>query len=177
MLRTALLMLVPFVLVACDSGHRTTVTYAISIHEGDVSGRTLTEDTHIDTDDDQWQAFLAAARTELGEEPQEFEVTSARVQLDIAHSRGVAKLEELLVEEGALFLQAGDNGAQVDIATFEDPEGTAQLEVDTTGDELTQLNAAMLASDFRLGLRGITPKTRDSDFDATIRVTLDVVAR
>jgi hypothetical protein len=65
----------------------------------------------------------------------------------------------------------------VDIATFEDPKGTAQLEIDTTGNELTQVNAAMAASDFQLGMRGSTPKTRETDFEASVNVILDVVAR
>jgi hypothetical protein len=177
MLRTLILAFLPVVLMACDSGYTSTVTYEISIHESDVSGSTLTEDTHIDTDDNQWQAFLSAARGELGQEPKELEVSTARIQLDLTRARAVGKLEELLVEEGALFLRASDNGAQVDIATFENPKGTAQLEVDTTGDDLKQVTAAMLASDFLLGIRGSTPKTREMDFEAVITVTLDVVAR
>jgi hypothetical protein len=175
--RIVLLLLLPLALAACDSGYRSTVTYAISVHESDVSGTSLTEDTSIDADDDQWRAFLSAASGELGQAPKEFEISSARIQLDLTRAREVAKLEDLLVDEGALFLRASDNGAQVDIATFEDPKGTAQLGIDTTGDELTQVNAAMAASNFLLGLRGTTPKTRETDFEASINVTLDVVAR
>jgi hypothetical protein len=177
MLRAAILVLLPTLLLACDSGYTSTVTYSISFHESDVSGSALTEDTHIDLDDSQWQSLLTAARGELGQEPKEFEVSSARIQLDLPRSREVAKLEDLLVGEGALFLRASDNGAQVDIATFEDPKGTAQLEVDTTGNELKPVNAAMVGSNFLLGLRGSTPKTRETDFEASIKVTLDIVVR
>jgi len=177
MLRTALVVLLPLVLMACDSGYKSTATYSISIHESDVSGSNLTEDTSIDMDDDQWKAFLTAARGELGQEPKEFEVVSARIQLDLTRSRGVAKLEDLLVGDGALFIRASDIGAQVDIATFEDLKGTAQVEVDTTGNDLAQVHTAMAGSSFLLGLRSATPKTREMDFEAGINVTLDIVAR
>ncbi len=177
MLRTALLALVSLSLAACGSGHEGTVTFTLSAAEGDVNNGTLVEDTHIKTDNATWQAFLAAARSELGAAPTEIDIDQVRIQLDAGRSKNVAKLEDALRGEGALFIRSESGGAQVDIATFEDPKGSAQVEVDLTGNELKTVNAALLGSDFRLGLRSPTPLTRESDFDAEIIVTLDVIAR
>jgi hypothetical protein len=179
MLRRALLVLLSsLALTACDSGYKSTINYSIHFHEGDINGTTVAEDDHIDGDDSQWKAFLNSAKTELGEAPQEFDIDRVRLQLDVARSKNLGKLEDLLKGEGALYLRS-ESGAQVDIATFEDLEdsGTAEVEVDLTGNDLKQVYSALAASNFRLGLRGETALTRDTDFEATVRVILDVTAR
>jgi hypothetical protein len=176
MLRRSLLALASLTLMACSSGYESTVTYRINLKNGDISGTTVADDSHIDSDNSQWRTFLTAAKTELGAEPKEFDVSKARIQLDVANAKNVGKLEDVFTGEGALYLRA-ENGVQVDIATFEDLEGTAQVEVDLTGKDLADLNAALAASNFRLGLRSTTPKAANTDFEAPINVTLDVVAR
>lgn len=176
MLRRTLLALASLTLMACSSGYESTVTYRITLKNGDITGTTVAEEGHIDDDDSQWSTFLAAAKTELGEAPTEFDISKARLQLDVARAKNVGKLEEVMTGEGALFLRA-ENGVQVDIATFEDLEGAAQVEVDLTGKDLKDLNAALASSNFRLGLRSTTPKAANTDFEAPITVTLDVVAR
>ncbi len=176
MLRRALLVLLSsLALTACDSGYKSTINYSIHFHEGDVNGTTVSEDDHIDSDDAQWKAFLASAKTELGEDAKEFDIDRVRVQLDVTHSKNIGKLEDLLKGEGALYLRS-QSGAQVDIATFEDLKGTAEVEVDLTGNDLKQVYSALASSNFTLGLRGETGLTRDTDFDASVRVILDVTA-
>lgn len=177
MLRRALLVLLPLTLVACGSSYEGTVTYSVHLKNGDISGTTIADTTHIEGDDAQWKAFLAAANKELGSAPKEFEVTKARIQLDVTHTKNVGKLEDVLTGEGALFLRAQNGGAQTDIATFKDVTGTAQVEVDTTGNDLKDITGSLNANNFFLGLRSGTPLTSSSDFDAPITVTLDVVAR
>ena len=126
MLRRTLLALASLSLMACSSGYESTVTYRLNLKNGDISGTTVADDSHIDSDNSQWKTFLSAATTELGQDAQEFDVTQARIQLDVASAKNVGKLEEVLTGEGALYLRA-ENGVQVDIATFEDLEGTAQV--------------------------------------------------
>ncbi len=86
-------------------------------------------------------------------------------------------IQDVFSEEVTVFLRANDSGTQVDIARLEEPKGSAQVSLKTTGNELERLHSNLLASDFRLGLRGTTPKQASSDFDAVITVTLDVTAR
>lgn len=176
MLRRALLVLLPLTLVACGSSYEGTVTYSIHLKNGDVSGTTIADTTHISADDAQWKAFLAAANKELGSAPKEFEVTKASILLDVTHTKNVGKLEDVLTGDGALFLRA-PNSAQADIATFSNVTGTAQVEVDTTGADLKDVTGALNNTDFFLGLRSGTPLTSSSDFDAPINVTLNVTAR
>lgn len=176
MLRRSLLALASLTLMACSSGYESTVTYRVNLKNGDISGTTVARDSHIDNDNSQWKTFLAAAKTELGQDAKEFDISTARIQLDVASAKNVSNLQEVFTGEGALYLRA-ENGVQVDIATFEDLEGTAQVEVDVTGNDLKDVNAALAGSNFRLGLRSTTPKAANTDFDAPITVTLDVVAR
>ena len=176
MLRRSLLALASLTLMACSSGYESTVTYRITLKNGDITGTTVAEEGHIDGDDSQWRTFLAAAKAELGEAPKEFEISKARLQLDVTRAKNVGKLEDVLTGEGALFLRA-PNGVQVDIATFEDLKGAAQVEVDLTGKDLKDVNAALASSNFHLGLRSTTAKAANTDFEAPINVTLDVVAR
>lgn len=176
MLRRALLTLVSATLMACSSGYESTITYSVKVKPDDISGSTIADDEHIDTNNSQWQAFLASARAELGESPKEFDISQVRIQLDAAGSKNVGKLEDVLTGEGAIYLRTDNGGVQVDIATFEDVKGAAQVEVDVTGDDLKDVNASLASSNFRLGLRSGTPMTSNVDFEARIIVTLDVSA-
>lgn len=176
MLRRTLLALASLSLMACSSGYESTITRSIHLKNGDITGTTVADDNHIGSDDSDWKAFLNSAKTELGEEAKEFEISKARIQLDVAHAKNVGKLEDVMTGEGALYLRT-DSGAQVDIATFEDLKGTAQVEVDLTGKDLKDVNASLAASNFRVGIRSPTPMAANTDFDAPIIVTLDVVAR
>lgn len=176
MLRRTLLALASLTLMACSSGYESTVTYRLNLKNGDISGTTVADDSHITHENTQWTTFLASAKTELGQDAKEFEISKARIQLDVANAKNVSKLEEVLTGEGALYLRA-ENGVQVDIATFEDLEGTAQVEVDLTGKDLKDVNATLAVSDFILGLRSGTPKAANADFEAPINITLDVIAR
>ena len=49
--------------------------------------------------------------------------------------------------------------------------------MDLTVNDLKDVNAALASSNFRLGLRSTTPKAANTDFEAPIPITLDVVAR
>lgn len=175
MLRRALLALATLSLVACGSGYESTVTYTITLKNGDISGTTVAEDDHVDDDDAQWRAFLNSAKAELGENPKAFDINKVRLQLDVTRAKNVGKLEDVFSDKGAVFLRA-ENGVQVDIATFKNLKGTAQVEVDRTGD-LEDLQVSLAKSDFHIGLRSTTPMAANTDFEAPIRVTLDVVAR
>ena len=176
MLRRTLLALFSLTLVACGSSYESTVTYSLNLKGSDISGTTIADTEHIKSDNSTWVAFLNSAKNELGQDAKEFDLRKVRIQLDVANSKNVGNLEDVLTGEGALFLRSEASGAQVDIATFEDLKGTAQVEVDLTGDDLKELNAAMASSNFRLGLRSPTPKASTADFDARISVTLDVTA-
>jgi hypothetical protein len=176
MLRRSLLLLASLTLMACGSSYESTITRSIHLKNGDISGTTVADDAHVDTDDSEWKAFLNSAKTELGRDAKEFDITQARIQLDVAHAKNVGKLEDIMTGEGALYLRS-ETGVQVDIATFEDLKGTAQVEVDLTGNDFKDINAALASSKFRLGLRSTPPLAANADFDAPITVTLDVVAR
>lgn len=177
MKRFLLLIPIALSLIACGPSHKGTVTYQVHLKPGSVTNSTIADDVHVGPDDAQWTAFLAQARTELDEAPTRFEVTGMRMQLDVTKSKNVGVLQDVLTGEVTAFLRVSDTGAQVDIATVEDPTGSAQVQLDTTGNALESLNASLARGDFRLGLRGSTPKPPNSDFDALITLTLDVTAR
>jgi hypothetical protein len=174
-----LLLLIPLALslIACGPSHEGTVTYQVRLKPSSVTGSTIADDLRVEPDDAQWTAFLAQARDTLDEAPTRFEVTGARMQLDVTKSKNVGTLQDVLTGEVTAFLRSSGVGAQVDIATVEDPTGSAQVELDTTDNSLESLDANLAAADFRLGLRGSTPKTASGDFEAVITLTLDVTAR
>jgi hypothetical protein len=173
----SLLLPLFLILAACGPSHEGTVTYRVFLNAGDVTGTTITEDVHVDPEDAQWRAFLSQAQATLEQAPTEFEVTDVRVQLDITKSKNVSTLQDVVTGDVTAFLRANDTGTQVDIAELENPTGSAQVSMDTTGGSLESLNANLIRSDFRLGVRANTPKTASSDFEATLTFTLDVIAR
>ncbi|MFL5351785.1 hypothetical protein [Archangium sp.] len=177
MKRLLLLIPVALSLIACGPSHEGTVTYQVHLKPSSVTGSTIADDVHVDPDETQWKAFLAQARTELDEAPTRFEVTGVRMQLDVTKSKNVGLLQDVLTGEVTSFLRVSATGAQVDIADTEDPTGSAQVELDTTGNSLEALDASLAKGDFHLGLRGSTPKTPSGDFDALITLTLDVTTR
>jgi hypothetical protein len=172
-------LLLPLVLIlsACGPSHEGTVTYQVHLKPGNVTGATIAEDIRVDPDDTQWKSFLSQARTALDEAPTHFEVTGARLQLDVTKSKNVGTLQDVLTGDVTAFLRATSTGTQVDIAEVENPMGSAQVDMDTTGASLESLDSNLAQGDFRLGVRGTTPKTPSSDFDATLTITLDVTAR
>lgn len=174
-----LLLLIPVALslIACGPSHEGTVTYQVHLKPSSVTGSTIADDIHVDPNDTQWTTFLAQARSEMDVDPTHFEVTAVRMQLDVTKSKNVGMLQDVLTDTVTAFLRVSDTGAQVDIADVEDPTGSAQVSMDTTDNDLEALNTSLARSDFRLGLRGSTPKTPSSDFDALITLTLDVTAR
>lgn len=175
--RLHLLLPLALILAACGPSHEGTVTYQVHLKSGNVTGTTVADDLHINPDEPQWKAFLAQAQANLEEAPTRFEVTDARMQLDVTKSKNVGTLQDVLTGDVTAFLRSNDTGTQVDIAALEDPEGSAQVSMDTTGNDLEPLNANLARGDFRLGLRGSTPKSSSSDFEATITLTLDITAR
>jgi hypothetical protein len=173
-----LILPLALILAACGGpGHEDTLTYQVHLGAGDVTGSSITEDIHIDPNDAYWQNFLNQARNTLGEAPTRFDVTNVRLQLAAPKSRNVSMIQDLFSGDVTVFLRANDSGTQVDIAELEEPQGSAQVSMGLTRDDLEPLNANLLRSDFRLGLRGSTPKQASSDFDATVIVTLDITAR
>ncbi|HEX5749421.1 MAG TPA: hypothetical protein VFZ09_24545 [Archangium sp.] len=175
--RVLLLLPLALSLIACGPSHEGTVTYQVSLEPGGVIGGTIADSLRVEPTDAQWTAFLSQARAALGEAPSRFEVTSARMLLDVTKSKNVGTLQDVLSGEVTLFLRASETGTQVDIATLENPRGSAQLDMDTTRDSLESLNAHLARGDFLLGLRGGTSRTPSSDFEAVITLTLDITAR
>ncbi|HYO71082.1 MAG TPA: hypothetical protein VEU33_33880 [Archangium sp.] len=173
------LLLIPLALslIACGPSHEGTVTYQVSLKPGGVIGGTITDSLRVDSTDAQWTAFLSQARANLGEAPSRFEVTSARLLLDVTKSKNVSTLQDVLTGDVTAFLRASETGTQVDIATVENPRGSAQLDMDTTGRPLESLDTNLARGDFLLGLRGGTTRTSSSDFEAVITLTLDINAR
>jgi hypothetical protein len=176
--RLHLLAPLALILAACGGpGHEDTLTYQVHLGAGDVTGSSITEDIHIDPSDAYWQNFLNQARNTLGEAPTRFDVTNVRLQLAAPKSRNVSMIQDVFSGKVTLFLRDHDSGTQVEIAELEDPEGSAQVSMGLTRDDLEPLTGNLLRGDFRLGLRGNTPKQASSDFEATVIVTLDVTAR
>lgn len=174
-----LLLLIPLALslIACGAGHEGTVTYSVNLKPGDVTGSTIANDLRVEPGDAQWTAFLSQARDTLGEPATRFEVTGARMQLDVTKSKNVGTLQDVLTGETTAYLRSSETGAQVDIASIEEPRGSAQVDMDTTGNSLEILDTNLARGDFRLGLRGTTTRSTSSDFEATLILTLDVTAR
>jgi hypothetical protein len=174
-----LLFLLPLALslIACGPSHEGTVTYPVRLKPGSVIGGTIADSVRVEPGDAQWTAFLSQARATLGEAPSRFEVTSARMQLDVTESKNVGMLQDVLSGDVTAFLRASETGTQVDIADLADPKGSAQLGMDTTGSSLESLEANLSRGDFLLGLRGGTPRSPTGDFEAVITLTLDVTAR
>jgi len=176
--RLHLLLPLALILAACEGpGHDDTLTYQVYLGSGDVRGTTISENIHIDPNESYWRNFLAQAQSTLGQAPTRFDVNEVRIQLAVPKSRNVNMIQDVFSEEVTVFLRDQDTGTQVDIARLEEPRGSAQVSLKTTGNDLERLHSNLLASDFRLGLRGTTPKQSSSDFDAVITVTLDVTAR
>lgn len=173
-----LLFLLPLALslIACGPSHEGTVTYQVRLRPGSVIGGTIADSVRVEPGDAQWTAFLSQARATLDEAPSRFEITSARMQLDVTQSN-VGTLQDVLSGEVTVFLRSSETGTQVDIAELEDPRGSAQLTLDTTGNSLEPLEANLSRSDFLLGLRGGTPRSATGDFEAVITLTLDITAR
>jgi hypothetical protein len=172
-----LLLPLALILTACGPSHEGTVTYRVFLNSGDVTGTTIAEDIHIEPDDTQWSTFLTQARATLEQAPAEFEVTNVRVQLDVTKSKNVGMLQDVLTDDMVVFLRATSTNAQVEIAELENPTGSAQVEMDTLRGDMETVNASLAQGDFRLGVRGNTPKTPGSDFEAALILTLDVTAR
>lgn len=176
-LRFLLLLPLALSLIACGPSHEGTVTYQVRLKPGGVIGGTISDSLRVDPADAQWAAFLSQARDTLGEAPSRFEVTSARMLLDVTKSKNVGSLQDVLSGDVTAFLRASETGTQVDIATLDDPRGSAQLDMNTTDRSLESLEGNLARSDFLLGLRGGTPRSATSDFEAVITLTLDVSAR
>ncbi|HEX8819295.1 MAG TPA: hypothetical protein VF794_05180 [Archangium sp.] len=172
-----LLIPLTLILAACGPSHEGTVTYQVHLKPGNVTGSTIADDTHINPEDPQWKAFISQAQSALETTPTRFDVTDVRLQLDVTRSQNVGMLQDVLTGPVTAFLRSNDTGTQVDIAELEDPKGSAQVSMDTLNNDLEPLNANLARNDFRLGLRGTTPKTSTSSFEATITITLDVTAR
>ncbi|AKJ08067.1 hypothetical protein ATI61_107502 [Archangium gephyra] len=173
------LPLIPLVLslIACGPSHEGTVTYQVKLGPGGVIGGTITDSLRVDSTDAQWTAFLSQARASLGEAPSRFEVTNTSLLLDVTKSKNVGTLQEVLSGEVTAFLRASETGTQVDIATVDNPRGSAQLDLDPTRNSLESLEANLARGDFLLGLRGGTPRSSTGDFEAVLTLTLDVTAR
>lgn len=173
-----LLFLLPLALslIACGPSHEGTVTYQVPLRPGSVIGGTIADSVRVSPEDAQWTAFLSQARATLDEAPSRFEVTGARMQLDVTRSN-VGSLQDVLSGEVTAFLRSSETGTQVDIAELQDPRGSAQLDMDTTGNSLESLEGNLSRGDFLLGLRGGTPRSSTGDFEAVITLTLDVTAR
>lgn len=174
-----LLLLSPLLLAlaACGPHHEGTVTYQLHLKPGDVTGSSIASDLHVDPDDTQWKAFLTQARSALGQAPTRFDVTATRLQLDVTKSKNVGTLQEVLSGDVVAFLRASETGTQVDIAEVTNPQGSAQVSLDTTGPSLEPLDANLARGDFLLGLRGGTVRSGSSDFDAVLTLSLDLTAR
>ncbi|WP_375768495.1 hypothetical protein NR798_43585 [Archangium gephyra] len=174
-----LLFLLPLALslIACGPSHEGTVTYQVRLKPSSVIGGTIADSLRVDPTDAQWTAFLTQARATLDEAPSRFEVTDARMQLDVTKSKNVGMLQEVLTGDVTAFLRASETGTQVDIASLEAPMGSAQLDMETTGNSLEPLETNLARGDFLLGLRGGTTRSATGDFEAVITLTLDVTAR
>lgn len=177
LLRALLLLPLALSLIACGPSHDGTVTYEVKLDADGVIGGTINDSLHLDSTNDQWTAFLTQARATLGEAPSRFEVTHARLQLNVTKSKNVGMLQDVLSGDVTAFLRASETGTQVDIATIKNPRGSAQLDMDTTRGSLESLEANLARGDFLLGLRGGTTRTASSDFEAVITLTLDITAR
>ena len=122
------------------------------------------------------EAIRAALVLTLGREPSRIAVTMVQITL-AGDSRGVASLADLFNGTVEVFLDA-DVGGTVPVARVSAPSGSGPIELEMVSDEasLAPILAALLATNFRVGIRGSTARTATDDFDARIDVRIGFAA-
>jgi len=174
-----LLPLTALVLAACgDSGYEATIGQRLELQDGDMTGSTIARERSVDAlFDEQWAPFLDRAEQELGHAPTEVALNGASLQLDAANSQGVGRLEDALMGEVVLYLRDPATELITDVAKVKDPKGTGRVELDMLDADLSALQQRLLSGDFRVGVRGTTPKPADSDFKLALSISLEASAK
>ena len=170
--------LAALVLAACgDSGYQGSVGQRFDLKDGDRSGTTLARERDVDgLLETQWGDFLDRAEGQLGHAPEKVELRGVSLQLDAANSQNVSTLEEALSGDVVAYLKDPSTGRIVDVAHVKDPKGTGRVELDLLDADLAALQARLLDGNFKVGLRGSTPKPAGSNFTLSLSVTLDAAA-
>lgn len=174
-----LIPLTALVLAACgDGGYEATIGQRLELQDGDMTGTTLARERSVDAlFDEQWAPFLQRAEGQLGHQPTEVELRGASMQLDAASSEGVGRLEDAFTGEVVLYLRDPATNLITDVAKVKDPKGTGRVELDMLDADLSALQPRLLQGNFRVGVRGTTPKPADSDFKVALTLSLDAAAK
>mgnify|MGYP000684073182 CR=1 FL=1 len=155
----------------------TIVIQLAGIKEGDIHDGVVEKDKNVTTEvGNPYGAFLDAARVALGRNPSRIEVTSVAITLG-GDSRGVISFADLFVGETNVFLRA-DVGGTVYVARVTGPTGVGPVicEVIAGDSALAPIRDALLAGNFRVGIRGTTNRLPTDDFDARIDVRIGFAA-
>ena len=147
------------------------------IKESDIVSGTVQKSKNVTTEtSNPYGAFMQDARQTLGREPSRIAVTMVQITL-AGDSRGVASLADLFNGTVEVFLDA-DVGGTVPVARVSAPSGSGPIELEMVSDEasLAPILAALLATNFRVGIRGSTARTATDDFDARIDVRIGFAA-
>ena len=147
------------------------------IKESDINSGTVQKSKNVTTEtSNPYGAFLQDARQTLGRDPSRIGVTMVQITL-AGDSRGVASFGDLFNGTVEVFLDA-DVGGTVPVARVSAPGGSGPIDLELVSDEasLAPILAALLATNFRVGIRGATPRTGSDDFDARIDVRIGFAA-
>jgi predicted outer membrane protein len=176
-MRHAALALAALAAAACAPSYEGTVTFRVDLGKDAVTGTTVAGTRSVESDDEQWKPFLTSAKTALGASAKGFDVTGARLALDLSRAKAVGKYEDVLKGTTTLYFQDRTTGGVIDLATGKDLKGTAPIALSTTGNGLSELAGILAASDFKVGVRADSAVAADTDFKLPLVVTLDVTAQ
>lgn len=177
----ALVKVLPVVALALSGcgglGYDGLVTTRIDLEENDITGAMLAEEKPISSDDQPWAPFINQARGALGKEPREILVRRVTVQIDLTRSSNVGVLEDALKDDAVIYFKADSSGAIVDVAKVNDPEGSAQVELSNTGNDLAAIQDQLVRGSFKVGIRSATTKLRTDKFKLSLSIGLELTAR
>ena len=122
-----------------------------------------------------WASYVRLTTDLCGNEPAGFAINTLQVRLDLEESLGVGALDEVF--DGAVTVYFGAGGATVDVGSgMLTGPGPAGLVESATREALAVIHDGMLASDFRVGLRGGTSRTPNDSFSMDVHVTFHAQA-
>lgn len=176
--------LVPFSLVllfACgDSGVLTSQPIALDvggIKEGEINNGAYNRDKSVTSDSgNPYHEFLQQAKGKLdGMNPGRVGVEKIVLAVD-GSSKGIGSLGlATILENVQVYVEKDATVALTEVV--EVPEGAMfEVPVSVTEEELQVMQTRMLASDFKVGIRGDAVATRPADFDLKVNVQITFVA-
>ncbi len=122
-----------------------------------------------------WTSYVRLTTDLCGNAPAGFGINTLEVRLDLEESVGVTALDEVF--DGTVTVYFGAGGTTVDVGSgVLTGQGPVGLAASATREALAVLHDGMLESDFRVGLRGGTSRTRNDSFSMHLSVTFHAQA-